>query len=434
MLRSVDPVLWDFVNKESIRQSEHLELIASENFTTKTVCEVLGSCLTNKYSEGEVGKRYYGGNEYIDKIEQLCKDRALSLYRLSPDEWGVNVQPYSGSIANWIAYNAFLEPHDKIMGLNLPDGGHLTHGYKLNNGKCISATSKYFESKPYYTDDNGFIDYDKLEADAIDFAPKLIICGASAYPRDFDYIRFREIADKVGAYLLCDMAHISGLVATQEHNNPFDYCDIVTTTTHKTLRGPRSGMIFFKKIYEDQVNFSCFPNVQGGPHENNIGAVATCLLLASKPEFKEYIKTVKSNAKTLANSLINLGYKIQTGGTDNHLLLIDLKPHGINGGKIEKVLEFVNITVNKNTVKGDQKAFNPNGIRLGTAALTSRGMKEDEFIKIANFIDKAVKIALDIQKEDGKLLKRFIPAMQTSERLLLLKEEVRSFAIKYGMP
>jgi len=434
MLKNTDPKLYNLIEKEQIRQYEHLELIASENFTTKPVMEALGSCLTNKYSEGEVGKRYYGGNEYIDQIEQLCKDRALSLYKLSPNEWGVNVQPYSGSIANWIAYNALLEPNDKIMGLNLPDGGHLTHGYKLDNGKNISATSKYFASKPYYTDNNGFIDYDKLESDAVEFEPNLIICGASAYPRDLDYEKFRKVADSVNAYLVCDMAHISGLVATGEHNNPFDYCDIVTTTTHKTLRGPRAGMVFYKKKYENQVNFSCFPSVQGGPHENNIAAIATCLYQASTPNFKEYIKQVKINAKILAAELQKLGYKIQTGGTDNHLLLIDLKPHNINGGKIEKVLEMVNITVNKNTVKGDQKAFNPNGIRLGTAALTSRGMKEDEFIKIAHFFNDAVKIAIGIQTDTGKLLKNFLPAMEQNNDLLALKEKVKEFAILYGMP
>lgn len=434
MLKQVDPELDNLINLEQKRQIEHLELIASENFTTGPVYEALGSCLTNKYSEGEVGKRYYGGNEYIDQIEQLCKDRGLSLYGLDPSEWGVNVQPYSGSIANWIAYNALLEPNDKIMGLNLPDGGHLTHGYQLSNGKCISSTSKYFKSKPYYTDDEGFIDYNRLEKDVEEFKPNLIVCGASAYPRDLDYERFREIADSVNAYLMCDMAHISGLIAAQEHNNPFEFCDIVTSTTHKTLRGPRAGVVFYKKEYEEKVNFSCFPNVQGGPHQNKIGAIATTFLQASKPEFKEYIKQVKSNAQTLAETLIKLGYKVQTNGTDNHLLLMDLKPCGINGGKIEKVLEMVNITVNKNTVKGDEKAFRPNGIRLGTPALTSRGMKENDFIQIAQFINQAINIALDIQLVHGKLLKKFIPAAQNDPRLYKLKENVKEFAVKFGMP
>ena len=422
-----DVELNEYINEEFNRQKSGLELIASENFTSKGVMNILGSVLTNKYSEGLPGKRYYGGNIVIDKIESLCQKRALEAFNLNENEWGVNVQPYSGSIANLIAYNALLEPNDRIMGLDLPSGGHLTHGFYTHKKK-ISATSVFYQSLPYYVNNEGYIDYDRLEQDAISFKPKLIICGYSAYSRDLDYERFRKIADINNSYLLCDMAHYSGLVAAQECSNPFLYADIVTSTTHKTLGGPRAGMIFYKKCYEEQVNFSTFPAIQGGPHQHQIGALCFQLKYINTKEFKNYIIQVKKNAKTMAEEFMKKGYKVCTNGTDNHLILIDLNPQKITGSKIEKICEYVDISINKNSVASDKSALSPCGIRLGTSALTSRGLKEEDFIKVVEFIDNVINIALEIQKESGSKLVDFIKAMETNAELINIKKNINNFA------
>ena len=430
-LETCDKELYDLIKLEEKRQIEGLELIASENITSTSVLECLGSVLTNKYSEGYPGKRYYGGNEVIDQIEELCKTRALNAYRLSDNEWSVNVQPYSGSSANFAVYNALLEPHDRIMGLDLPSGGHLTHGFYTNKKK-VSASSIYFESLPYSVDSEGYIDYDELELLATKFKPKLIICGYSAYSRDLDYSRFRKIADINGSLLLCDMAHFSGFVATEELSNPFDFCDVVTSTTHKTLRGPRAGIIFCKKQYEKFVNESVFPSLQGGPHEHQIAAIATQLKQVSKPEFKQYIKEVKINAQTLANELIKRDYKVCSGGTDNHIVLIDLNNKNITGSKIEKLCELVNISINKNSVPGDKSALSPGGIRLGTPSLTTRGMNKEHMIQVADYLDRVVKLALEIQDKDCKKLKDFINFTETDNSTILeinkIKNEVINFA------
>lgn len=387
-LNETDPELFDIIEKEKERQRDSLVLIASENFTSKSVFDALGSVMSNKYSEGYPGARYYGGNENIDKAETLCQKRALEAFNLDPEKWGVNVQSLSGSPANFQAYASVLAPHDRIMALDLPHGGHLSHGYQTDTKK-ISAVSVFFETFPYRLDEKtGIIDYDRMEENAKLYRPKLIVAGASAYARLIDYERMRKIADLNNAYLLSDMAHISGLVAAGVIPSPFDHSDIVTTTTHKSLRGPRGAMIFYRKgvrsenkkgekiMYdlESKINFSVFPGFQGGPHNHTISALATALKQASTPEYRAYQGQVLKNCKRLADTLLARGYDLVGGGTDNHLVLVNLKKsrNGLDGARVERVLELVNIAANKNTVPGDVSAMTPGGIRMGTPALTSR--------------------------------------------------------------
>ncbi|KAJ9113131.1 Serine hydroxymethyltransferase 2 [Naganishia adeliensis] len=443
-LAEADPDVAKIIEDETWRQFSGLELIASENLTSLAVMEANGSMLTNKYSEGLPGARYYGGNEHIDILENLCRERALKAFNLDPKVWGVNVQPYSGSTANFAAFTALINPQDRIMGLGLPDGGHLTHGYYTAKKK-ITASSIYFQSFPYrVAPGTGLIDYEQLTTNAGLYKPRLIVCGASAYPRDWDYQRLRKIADGNGSYLLSDMAHISGLVAADEQNSPFEYCDVVTTTTHKTLRGPRAGLIFFRKDkesdLEQRVNQAVFPACQGGPHNNTIAGIAVALKQAADPAFKAYAKQVIANARAIAKVLVSHDYKLQTDGTDNHLVLWDLRPLGLTGSKIEKICDEAHITVNKNAVSGDTSAQVPGGVRVGLAALTSRSMKEAEMEKVADFLHQAVQIALTAQKEAGnKLLKDFVTAYnnkdnESAKLLAQLKKDVIQFSTQFPLP
>ena len=367
------------MKQETGRQCDHIELIASENLVSRAVMAAMGSTLTNKYAEGYPGKRYYGGCEYVDVVENLAIERAKKLFGCTY----ANVQPHSGAQANMAVFFALLQPGDTFMGMNLDHGGHLTHGSPVN------MSGKYFNVVPYGVNDNGVIDYDDVERIAKECKPKLIVAGASAYARKIDFKRFREIADSVGAYLMVDMAHIAGLVASGYHESPIPYAHVVTTTTHKTLRGPRGGMILSSEEFAKEINFNkaIFPGIQGGPLMHVIAAKAVCLKEALDPSFKEYGKNVIDNAQALSKGLMDRGFKIVSGGTDNHLMLVDLVDKGVTGKDAEHLLDAANITCNKNTIPNDpQSPFVTSGIRLGTAAVTSRGMVAEDMDVIAQAI------------------------------------------------
>lgn len=388
-VKSVDPEVAQAIVDEQERQNSHLELIASENWVSKAVMAAMGSPLTNKYAEGYPGKRYYGGCQCVDVVEELARNRAMELYGCTY----ANVQPHSGAQANLAVQFALLQPGDTIMGMNLDHGGHLTHGSPAN----ISGT--YFNIVPYGVNDEGFIDYDKLEEIAKEAKPKMIIAGASAYARTIDFKRFREIADEVGAFLMVDMAHIAGLVAAGLHPSPIPYAHVVTTTTHKTLRGPRGGMILSSAEFakEHKLNKAVFPGIQGGPLMHVIAAKAVCFKEALDPSFKVYQQNIYDNAQALAKGLISRGLKIVSGGTDNHLMLLDLTPFNETGKEIEALLDEAHITANKNTIPNDpQKANVTSGIRLGTPAVTSRGLNTEDMDQLAEAISLIVK-----EKEAG---------------------------------
>lgn len=367
------------IQKEYERQNRNLELIASENIVSDTVMLAMGTVLTNKYAEGYPGKRYYGGCEEVDVVESIAIERAKKLFHCDY----ANVQPHSGAQANMAVFLAMLEAGDTVLGMNLAHGGHLTHGSPVN------FSGKYFNIVPYGVNDEGFIDYDALEALAVEHKPKMIIAGASAYARALDFKRFREIADKVGAYLMVDMAHIAGLVAAGVHESPIPYADVVTTTTHKTLRGPRGGLILANEAANEKFNFNkaVFPGIQGGPLEHVIAAKAICFGEALKPEFKEYQEQVAKNAKALAAALIKKGFKLVSGGTDNHLMLLDLSDMEVSGKELQNRCDEVYITLNKNAVPNDKKSpFVTSGVRIGTPAVTTRGLKEADMETIAELI------------------------------------------------
>ncbi|KAG6554383.1 hypothetical protein Mapa_004300 [Marchantia paleacea] len=449
-LADVDPEVADIIEMEKNRQWKGLELIPSENFTSLSVMQAVGSVMTNKYSEGYPGARYYGGNEFIDMAETLCQKRALAAFRLDPEKWGANVQSLSGSPANFQVYTALLKPHDRILALDLPHGGHLSHGYQTDTKK-ISAVSIFFETMPYRLDEStGLIDYPQIERSATLFRPKLIVAGASAYSRHYDYATMRQICDKTKAILLADMAHISGLVAAGVVPSPFDYADVVTTTTHKSLRGPRGAMIFYRKglkevtkqgkevfyDYEDKINQAVFPGLQGGPHNHTITGLAVALKQAASPEFKAYQEQVLRNSSRFAEALKGRGYDLVSGGTSNHLVLVNLKNKGIDGSRVERVMELAHIAANKNTVPGDVSALVPGGIRMGTPALTSRGFTEEDFEKVAEYFDKAVQIAVKVKGATaGKKLVDFKATLESNDSLKKevegLREEVEGYAKEF---
>ncbi|MGN0288920.1 MAG: serine hydroxymethyltransferase [Lachnospiraceae bacterium] len=402
-IKQADPEIAQAILDEEQRQNDHIELIASENWVSKAVMAAMGSPLTNKYAEGYPGKRYYGGCECVDVVENLAIERAKELFGCDY----ANVQPHSGAQANMAVQFAVLEPGDTIMGMNLDHGGHLTHGSPVN------LSGKYFKVVPYGVNEEGFIDYDELRRIALEAKPKMIIAGASAYARTIDFKKFREVADEVGAVLMVDMAHIAGLIAAGLHPSPAPYADVITTTTHKTLRGPRGGLILATKEANEKYNFNkaIFPGIQGGPLMHVIAAKAVCFKEALSEEFKVYQKGIIDNAQALCRGLMDRGIKIVSGGTDNHLMLMDLTPFGLTGKEVEKWLDMAHITANKNTIPNDPKSpFVTSGIRLGTPAITSRGMNTEDMDRIAEAISLVVK-----EKEAGIAAAKAIVAELTAK-------------------
>lgn len=400
-------IIFEYIDNEAKRQKEGIELIASENYVSSDVLKAMGSILTNKYSEGYPDKRYYGGNKYIDEIEKECISRAKELFKAEH----VNVQPYSGSPANLAVHLAFLNPGDKTMGMDLSAGGHLTHGFK------VSISGKYFDSVSYGVNREGYIDYEQVRKIALEHKPKLIWSGFSAYSRVIDWNEFRKIADEVGAILVADIAHVAGLIAAGEYPSPVGIADVVTTTTHKTLRGPRGAMIMCKQEYGEVIDKAVFPGLQGGPHNHTTAGIAVALKEAMTEEFKQYSKQVVLNSKALAKALMDKGYSIVSGGTDNHLFLVDtVKSVNMSGKEVSDILEEVNITLNKNSIPYDErKPWDPSGVRIGTPAITTRGMKENEMEKIAQYIDRALK-------------------SKSKEEINIIKEEVKTFTKDFPIP
>ena len=382
VIRQADPQVADAIEAELNRQRSHIELIASENFVSPAVMAAMGSCLTNKYAEGYPAHRYYGGCECVDVVENLARDRAKQLFGCEY----VNVQPHSGAQANTAVYFAMLQPGDTVMGMSLSNGGHLTHGSPVN------LSGKYFHFVPYGVDAQGYIDYDAMRALALECKPKMIVSGASAYPRTIDFEKIRAICDEVGALMMVDIAHIAGLVAAGQHPSPVPYADFVTTTTHKTLRGPRGGMIMCREQYGKAIDKAIFPGTQGGPLMHVIAGKAVCFGEALKPEFKAYAEQIVKNAKVLAEELVKEGFRLVSGGTDNHLCLVDVRNFHITGKEFERRLDEVQITVNKNAIPNDpEKPFVTSGVRVGTPAVTSRGFKEPEMVQIAHWMGQTAR-------------------------------------------
>lgn len=407
-MKTTDPKLRDILKREVRRQEETIALIASENYCSPAVLSALSSPFSNKYAEGYPKRRYYKGNAVADDVELLAQQRALKLFGLSPEKWGVNVQPYSGSPANLAVYLALVPPGEKVMGMQLSMGGHLTHGHK------VSATGKLWHQIPYgVSKEKETLDYEELRALAKAAQPKMIIAGYTAYPRKIDFRKFREVADAAGAYLLVDMSHVAGLVAGKAYPSPFPYADVVMTTTHKTLRGPRGAMLFSRAALSDKIDKAVFPGLQGGPHMNQIAALAQALYEAAQPAFRRYATQIVLNAKALSSELQRLGWRIVSGGTDSHLLLVDTGARGIGGKEASDTLEQANIVTNMNTVPYDERPpMDPSGIRLGTPAVTTRGMKEREMKKIAEWIH-----AVLLKKQSPALVQKSVRALCGKFRL-----------------
>lgn len=431
-LAEVDQELFDLIEKEKYRQWSTIELIPSENFTSRAVMDCLSSCLANQYTESISYRRYYGENR-PDPVQNLCQSRALKAYRLDKNEWGCIVEPYSGSLANFQIFATLLKPHDKIMGLNITAGGHLSHGCiipKKTNQKVV-----FYESVSYGLDPStGTIDYDNLEKTARLLYPKIIIAGASAYPRDYDYSRFKAIAKEIGAIFMVDMAHYCGLVSSQLVNDPFPHADIVTTTTYKTMRGPRGALIFYRKSFEEKISTMISPSIQGGGHNNCIAGIATQLRELETNEYKEYSRKVIENCKIMGETLISLGYTLLSGGTDTHLLLWDLRPQGLTGNKMEKICEVAKIIVSKYAVPGDTSSLILGGIRIGSPAMTTRGATSEDFKRIAHFLHRALNIALEIQSDSNFGSYDFDDAIAQNPRIQQLKNHVHEFSIRFRMP
>ncbi len=436
-LQTQDPKIFNAIEKEKKRQFEGLELIPSENYVSEAVLEAMGSILTNKYSEGFAGHRYYGGNTHIDEIENEAVQRAKDLFGVEH----VNVQPYSGSPANFAVYHALLNPGDVVSGMNLLDGGHLTHGWK------VSATARYFESHPYHVLPEGIVDYDELEKIAKEQKPKLIWCGATAYPRVIEWAKFAKIADSIGAYLVADISHISGLVAAGVHESPVPYVHVITTTTHKTLRGPRGAMIMVTKkgLAKDpdlssKIDKAIFPGLQGGPHNHTTAAIAVALREAATPEFKSYAEQIVKNTKALESEFKKSGINMVSGGSDNHLILLDLSSNGSLGSQLEYAMDVAHMTANKNTIPGEPSSpYYPSGLRLGTPALTTRGFKEKDMIKVADWITRVIRhIEKDVlpkeQSERAAFIKTFKAKADQDPFLKSIGKEIKAYTKDFPIP
>lgn len=439
-LQKTDHEIYNLIKAEEKRQREQLQMIPSENYASKSVQEAVGSVLMNKYSEGQVNARYYQGNMVIDQIEETTKNRALAAFGLDPNEWSVNVQPYSGTPANLAVFTALLEPGETIMPMYLPDGGHLSHGW-IYKGNRLTLTSKVWNIEFYHVNEQTDVyDYDEVKTQAVAAKPKLLISGGTAYPRDINHAAMATIAKEVGAKYLADVSHEAGLIAAGVLSSPFPHADVVTMTTHKTLRGPRGAMIFARTELMNDINRAVFPGLQGGPHNHTIAGIGVALLETMTNEFKDYSQQIVKNAQSLVNIFMEKGYRVISGGTDKHLVLLDLRTKSMSGKIPALALEYANIIMNFNTIPNDSAPpMYPSGLRMGTPALTSRGMKEEEMVRIAEWIDQVITISSKFNlPEDPKLRKDYVesikPEIAADQEIARIAQEVSDFANQFPVP